>query len=40
MNPTSTLKIALTQISPIWLNKEKTIDKIKSFITDAGTKNF
>jgi nitrilase len=38
MNSPNTLKIALAQISPIWLNKEKTIDKIKSFITDAGTK--
>jgi nitrilase len=39
MNKTSTndtLKIALAQIAPIWLNKEKTIAKIKSFITDAG----
>jgi nitrilase len=34
----NTLNIALAQISPIWLNKEKTIDKIKSFIIDAGTK--
>jgi nitrilase len=34
----NTLTIAMAQISPIWLNKEKTIDKIKSFITDAGTK--
>jgi nitrilase len=32
----NTLKIAMAQIAPIWLNKEKTIDKIKSFITDAG----
>jgi nitrilase len=36
VNTQSTLTIALAQISPIWLNKEKTIDKIKSFIMDAG----
>lgn len=30
------LTIALAQISPIWLNKGKTIDKIKSFISEAG----
>jgi nitrilase len=30
------LKIALAQIAPVWLNKEKTIVKIKSFISDAG----
>lgn len=35
-NNENTLKIAMAQISPVWLNKGKTIDKVKSFITDAG----
>ncbi len=30
------LKVALAQISPVWLNKEKTIEKIISFIENAG----
>lgn len=36
--PTSTsiLKVALAQISPIWLNKEQTIDKIIDSIKSAG----
>jgi nitrilase len=33
------LKVALAQLAPVWLNKEKTIDKIKEFIVDAGKKN-
>lgn len=32
------LKIGMAQISPVWLDKEKTIDKVKSFIVDAGAK--
>jgi len=32
----NTLKIAMAQISPIWLDKEKTIEKIKKYIIDAG----
>jgi len=32
----SILKIGMAQISPVWLNKEKTIDKVKSFIVDAA----
>lgn len=36
MNMNSTLKIGMAQIAPIWLNKEKTINKIKSYISDAG----
>lgn len=32
----NTLKIGMAQIAPIWLNKEKTIEKIKTYITDAG----
>ena len=38
MKQENILKIAMTQIAPVWLHKEKTIDKIKSFIIDAGTK--
>ncbi len=32
------LKVAMAQISPIWLNKERTINKIKTYIEDAGEK--
>ncbi len=38
MNNTNTLKIAMAQIAPVWLHKEKTIAKIKSFISEAGEK--
>lgn len=30
------LKIAMAQISPVWLSKEQTLEKIKTYITDAG----
>ena len=30
------LKIAMAQIAPVWLNKTKTINKIKSLIVEAG----
>lgn len=30
------LKVAIAQISPVWLNKEKTIEKISHAINDAG----
>ncbi len=33
------IKVALAQIAPVWLNKEKTKDKIKSYIIDAGKNN-
>jgi nitrilase len=33
------LKVALAQISPVWLNKEKTIEKIEQSIKDAGQEN-
>ncbi|MFT4568027.1 MAG: nitrilase, partial [Saprospiraceae bacterium] len=33
----STLKVALAQISPVWLNKRLTIQKIISYI-DQGAK--
>lgn len=31
------LKIAMAQISPVWLSKEQTLEKIKTYITDAGS---
>lgn len=30
------LKVAMAQISPVWLNKDKTLDKIKEYISEAG----
>lgn len=30
------LKVAIAQISPVWLDKNKTIEKVKSYIADAG----
>ena len=33
------LKIGLAQIAPVWLNKEKTTEKIVSYISDAGKQN-
>ena len=33
------LKIGLAQIAPVWLNKEKTTEKIVSYISDAGGQN-
>jgi nitrilase len=35
---TNTLTIAMAQIAPVWLNKEKTIEKIKSYISQAANK--
>jgi nitrilase len=32
----NTLKIAMAQIAPVWLNKEKTLEKIYQSIADAG----
>ena len=37
MNHRNMLKVALAQISPVWLNKEKTLDKIKKAIVDASS---
>jgi len=31
-----TLKIGLAQIAPVWLSREKTIEKIKAFVSDAA----
>ena len=36
MKQENLLKIAMAQIAPVWLCKNKTIDKIKIFIVDAG----
>ena len=33
------LKLALAQISPVWLNKEKTIEKIENSIKEAANEN-
>lgn len=33
------LKVALAQISPVWLDKEKTIKKIEKSIIDAAKEN-
>jgi nitrilase len=30
------LKIGLAQVAPVWLNRDKTIEKIVSYISDAG----
>ena len=38
MPDTGNLKIALAQISPVWLNKEKTIKKIEKYIIEARSK--
>lgn len=32
----NTMKIGLAQMSPVWLNKEKTLKKVEKFIVDAG----
>ena len=32
----NTLKIGMAQISPVWLNKQRTIEKIKAYIEKAG----
>lgn len=36
MKAKDTLKVALAQIAPVWLNKSATIDKINSYISDAS----
>jgi nitrilase len=38
MSASHELKVALAQIAPIWLDKSKTIEKIKQHIIDAGQK--
>ena len=34
----NTLKIAMAQIAPIWLNKHATLDKIKNAVEEAASK--
>ncbi|NND52996.1 MAG: carbon-nitrogen hydrolase family protein [Flavobacteriaceae bacterium] len=34
-----TLKVALAQISPVWLNKEKSLRKVEAYIEEASYKN-
>ena len=38
MKQNNILKVGLAQMSPIWLDKEKTIEKVKDFISQAGEK--
>lgn len=38
MNQDHLLKIAIAQIAPVWLDKGRTIEKIKSAILQAGEK--
>ena len=37
MNESNLLTVGLAQMSPIWLNKEQTRDKIISFVDEAGS---
>lgn len=30
------LKVGIAQISPVWLNKQETLNKIEAYITDAA----
>jgi nitrilase len=39
MSSSYELKVALAQISPVWLDKSKTLDKIKQQILDASQEN-
>ena len=32
----NTLKVGMAQISPVWLNKQKTIQKVEDYIHQAG----
>ncbi len=32
------MKVALAQISPVWLNKTETLDKVCAFVSEAGEK--
>lgn len=38
MKHNNILKVGLAQMSPVWLNKEKTIKKVKDFVSQAGAK--
>jgi len=36
-NPADSLKVALAQIAPVWLDKKKTAEKIKATLREAGS---
>ncbi|MEP2936052.1 MAG: carbon-nitrogen hydrolase family protein [Gilvibacter sp.] len=36
MKPHSTIKVALSQIAPVWLNKEQTLQKVAQYISQAA----
>ena len=38
MNKDNILKICLAQISPVWLDKKRTLEKIEGYIAEAGAK--
>ena len=38
MTPLPSIKVSLAQIYPVWLNKQKTLDKILSYVSDAADK--
>ena len=38
MNQNRTLKVALSQISPVWLNKDQTLQKVAQYISQAADK--
>lgn len=35
-NPSDTLKVAIAQIAPVWLNRERTLAKILDYVTQAA----
>ena len=35
-NGNDRLKVGMAQISPVWLDKEKTLEKVVSYIQNAG----
>ncbi len=35
MNKSHLLKVALSQISPVWFNKNETLKKVKNSISEA-----
>ncbi|MDP5168894.1 MAG: carbon-nitrogen hydrolase family protein, partial [Bacteroidia bacterium] len=38
MNPSQTLRVALAQIAPVWLDKQNTLDKVQHYIHEAAEK--
>ncbi len=39
MSDTSNLKVGIAQIAPVWLDKEKTLEKINRYMEEAGSLN-